>query len=87
MAKTRQKWCWATRDKERDSFVRLWYSKIRPSMASERYWVSYTVSNSVLICLEVFRRLTGLNVKPGECLQVQFAATVIKEEMEDAKTR
>lgn len=81
MARAKQKWAWVSRDKE-CCFVRIWYRETKPAIVSDRYWISSTVANSVLICMEVFKRLTGVSVKPCECLKVQFAGTVLEESNE-----
>lgn len=72
-------WRWVTRNPKNTSaqFVAIWLSQERPKMQAEiEIWLGR--GEKVLVCAAEFKRLTGINIKPGECLKVEFTARVIE---------
>ena len=74
--KTNRKWRWVTRNARRilcSQYVRVWASVKEP--VSDRG--SYCGGEYTCVCVEEFALLTGIVVKEGECLRVEFVAKVV----------
>lgn len=75
MAKKRKrKWVWIGAD--RDRTVCFHAQKEKPTLNFWKEWESF--SKSGYICIDDFNAATGLNLKPGDCVKVEFSAKVVK---------
>ena len=66
-------WFWASMDKEAVATVEIWSRK---PMLGERgsYWPRNISNDSGVMSLHLFRRITGIDIKPGECKRVRLPA-------------
>ena len=74
----RRTWTWVTRDSD-DNEVCLWF-KARPKPKRDSTGCWWTRNNEWdSYCYKEFRRVTGLRIRPGQLLKVEFSAKVLEE--------
>lgn len=72
----KRKWRWVSLCEANSGVAILWSGIRKPTKGEDGYF--YSVGNdSISICVKHLREAAGLNIKPGECLRVEFTAKVI----------
>lgn len=75
-----RKWRWVSRDKsEREEFVDVWANKEKPSAYVEFGETIFGGARYASICHAELLALTGIDIKPGQCVRVEFTAKVLED--------
>jgi hypothetical protein len=81
IAAMKRKTVWVSRDGS--ASVKLW--KLKPCKSLYGYFYG---GDCAITCHKFFRAVTGLKIKPGECVEVAFSARKVKRMSPDfAKTK
>lgn len=76
MAKAKHRtWRWVSRI-TKSSFISVWESIVKPDMDMEGAWC---VTNRTRLCVRGFRKLTGISIKPGTCVKIDFGGIKVIE--------
>lgn len=73
----RRKWRWVTRGKGAD-YVDVWFGATKPLQDFRGRYFDNTLK-VVTVCARDFMAATGIKIKPGQCLKVDFSAKIIEE--------
>lgn len=77
---TRKKrtWRWVTRDPEGayySKFIAIHSHHKKPNLIASEF---ISEDGAILACLKEFKKITGIDIKHGECVKVEFSAKVVK---------
>ena len=66
---------WLTRDKDGYGARRIVLRDRKPSFISDCFWVKGGVCE---FCLKLFKKHTGISLKPGECRKIESIKITLK---------
>ena len=70
-------WRWVSLD-DVDTHVTIWEAADKPRATDGQYYLPDSICLSVMHW-SIFRKLYGIDIKPGQCLRVAFTAKVIED--------
>ena len=70
--KKKRQWAWVSRDVEVESdCVSIWLQTSKPRFDVLGFYPA--TGKYTLVCVKVFTAMTGITIKPGQCLKVDFS--------------
>jgi hypothetical protein len=76
--KKKRTWRWVTRDGQDDlfnTFMDIHSHHVKPKWDGRNF---HSEEGAAWVCYKEFKKLTGIDIQPGECVKVEFSAKVVK---------